>query len=93
MFVIIMVFSWCLDLCNNAKQNITMFHHFLNARVPVCRLYQLFFYNFVEILIIYNIRVSMDSDSVTLKYTNWTEKMSPSLVLNRGSRAAPNSFD
>jgi hypothetical protein len=37
--------------------------------------------------------LSMDSDSVTLKYTNWTEKMSPSLVLNRGSRAAPNSFD
>jgi hypothetical protein len=60
MFVIVMVFSWCLDLCNNAKQNITMFHHFLNARVPVCRLYQLFFYNFVEILIIYNnIRVDL----------------------------------
>ena len=59
MFVIVMVFSWCLDLCNNAKQNITMFHHFLNARVPVCRLYQLFFYNFVEILIIYNTRVDL----------------------------------
>ena len=59
MFVIVMVFSWCLNLCNNAKQNITMFHHFLNARVPVCRLYQLFFYNFVEILIIYNTRVDL----------------------------------
>ena len=59
MFVKVLVFSWCLNLCNNAKQNITMFHHFLNARVPVCRLYQLFFYNFVEILIIYKIRVEL----------------------------------